>query len=31
MVAAAMSNPFRANNLRESSEDDLRAILARAS
>ena len=30
MVAAAMSNPFRANNLRESSEDDLRAILARA-
>jgi alcohol dehydrogenase class IV len=30
MVAAAMSNPFRANNARESSEADLRAILARA-
>ena len=30
MVAAAISNPFRANNVRESSEADLRAILARA-
>ena len=29
MVAAAMSNPFRANNVRESAEADLRAILAR--
>jgi len=28
MVAAAMSNPFRANNIRESDETDLRAILA---
>ena len=31
MVAAAMSNPFRANNVRESGEADLRAILARVS
>jgi alcohol dehydrogenase class IV len=30
MVAAAMSNPFRANNVRESDETDLRTILARA-
>ena len=30
MVAAAMSNPFRANNVRESGETDLREILARA-
>ena len=30
MVAAAMCNPFLANNARESEEADLRAILARA-
>jgi len=31
MVAAAMSNPFRANNARDAGEGDLRAILASAS
>jgi len=30
MVAAAMSNPFRGNNVRASDEADVRAILARA-
>jgi alcohol dehydrogenase class IV len=30
MLAAAMSNPFRANNLRAAEESDLRALLARA-
>jgi alcohol dehydrogenase class IV len=30
MVAAAMSNPFRANNLRAAEESDLRALLAAA-
>jgi alcohol dehydrogenase class IV len=30
MVAAALENPFTANNLREATEPDLRAILAAA-